>query len=84
MPAADGAFGLHSSTVGCHQLLDDDQPQPRTAAGACARWIGAVEAVKHKRQILRGNARTAVLNRDPQATLDGCIRVDTGSAPGHS
>ena len=59
------APGGHAAAVGLGDRAHDREPQTRSARGAVARRVGAVEAIEDALALLGGNARPVVFDEEP-------------------
>src|SRR5512142_1263448 len=69
--AAELRVGRNPPPVGLHDRAGDREAQPAAAALARAAPLGAVEALEDGVQMLRGDARPAVADRDSQPPAAG-------------
>src|SRR5882762_11681021 len=67
--ASKGALHFERRTVALQHVLDDRQPQARTAGGARAPGVDAIEALRETRNVLGRNAHAGVAHREMTAVL---------------
>src|SRR5476649_1848769 len=58
------AHGADRTAVQFNELLDQGEADAATLEGSALGAFDAVEALEEERQLLRGNARTSVSNRE--------------------
>ena len=58
------ALDAYLAAVGLHHLLDDGQSQTAATGCACARGIGAIEALEDIRQVLFLDATAAIAHTE--------------------